>query len=238
MRCFQLLLIFSLINFSLCKGQQFYEMPLDRQVYSTDTLFKNDKVVINYNNNLDKATFSVEFNTDTEFLPNGNCVYQDSSGRILTGSYKNGQMAGLWTEKDSHGNLIGIVNYDYDLYLISKSKLNYGEFVRDTVDPHSFISSYEPTFLGKKSTVFRQFIKENIFLPPSFRFFYNETEKVFVEFDVYENGKVINPKIVRGGNSDLNNEALRVINSSPNWDNFDNEKLNAVRFTFPVIFEK
>jgi len=223
----------------LCKGQQFYEIPLDRLVYSVDTLFENDKLVINYINKLNKATFSVEFNTDTEVLPNGNCVYKDSSGHTLTGLYKKGQMIGLWIEKDSLGNLINKVNYDFEQKLIPKTELNYGEFVRDTSNPHSFISSYEPTFLGKSNTVFRKFIKENTFLPPSFRFFYNETEKVFVEFEVYENGEVINSKVVLGGNRDLNIEALRVLNSSPKWDSFDNnEKLNAVRFAFPVIFEK
>ena len=41
--------------------------------------------------------------------------------------------------------------------------------------------------------------------------------KIIVAFTVDEKGKVMNPKIIKGINSELNNEALRVVNKMPDW---------------------
>lgn len=40
---------------------------------------------------------------------------------------------------------------------------------------------------------------------------------VYIEFTVSETGKVVNPKVVKGVNADLDDEALRVVSSFPDW---------------------
>lgn len=63
--------------------------------------------------------------------------------------------------------------------------------------------------------------------------------RVTLQFTVDENGKVVNPQVIRGVNKELDQEALRVIATSPDWEpgrNKDNKPVR-VRFTFPVIFQ-
>ncbi len=62
--------------------------------------------------------------------------------------------------------------------------------------------------------------------------------KVFVQFTVNEKGKVTNVKILRGIDPLLDNEVLRVIQSSPLWTpGKQRGKPVKVTFTIPVNFE-
>lgn len=61
--------------------------------------------------------------------------------------------------------------------------------------------------------------------------------RVIVEFIIDKNGAVTVPKVVRGINDALNNEALRVIKSLPRWTpGYANGKPVKTRYTYPVTF--
>ncbi len=62
--------------------------------------------------------------------------------------------------------------------------------------------------------------------------------RVIVEFIIDKNGAVTFPKVVRGINDVLNDEALRVIKSLPHWTpGYANGKPANTRYTYPVAFK-
>jgi TonB family protein len=62
--------------------------------------------------------------------------------------------------------------------------------------------------------------------------------KVFVSFVISKKGSVLNTKIERGVDPLLDAEALRVVNSMPNWTpGKENGKNVAVQFTLPISFK-
>jgi TonB family protein len=100
-----------------------------------------------------------------------------------------------------------------------------------------YIVEEMPTFNGGDPAVeFRKFIGRNLQYPPV------AAEKgiegrVIVQFAVNENGKVENAKVVRSVDPALDQEAIRVIESSPAWDpGKQRGKAVAVLFTFPINF--
>lgn len=93
-----------------------------------------------------------------------------------------------------------------------------------------------PLFEGQKSEKFREYIVENLSYPMDAQ----EKRiqgKVFVSFIVETDGTVTNVKVVRGVDPSLDNEAIRVVESSPKWTP-GKQRGQAVRtsFTFPIIF--
>lgn len=61
--------------------------------------------------------------------------------------------------------------------------------------------------------------------------------KVFVQFTVDESGQILNPFVIKSDSQVLNEEALRIVQSMPNW----NPGMNAgtavkVRYTLPINF--
>ena len=74
-----------------------------------------------------------------------------------------------------------------------------------------------PEFPGGNDSLNR-FININFHYPVSYyKWDSNLGTKIIVAFTVDEKGKVVNPKIIKGINSELNNEALRVVNKMPDW---------------------
>lgn len=62
--------------------------------------------------------------------------------------------------------------------------------------------------------------------------------RVFIEFIIDKNGKVTDAEVKRGVRKDLDDEALRVINSMPDWAPGKHSGKNvAVRFTIPVNYK-
>ncbi len=62
--------------------------------------------------------------------------------------------------------------------------------------------------------------------------------RVIVEFIIDKNGAVTFPKVVRGINDELNNEALRVIKSLPRWTpGYAHGRPANTRYTYPVTFK-
>lgn len=83
---------------------------------------------------------------------------------------------------------------------------------------------------------FREFIQKNIIYPEEAKTKKLEG-KVYVSFVVDKDGYIKDAKVVRGSHASLNQEALRVVLSSPRWEpGKEKGKPVSVSFTFPIIF--
>lgn len=102
--------------------------------------------------------------------------------------------------------------------------------------PYYFKVEKMPDFNNKGQDGFRQYLADNIRYPEEAK------EKgiqgrVFVQFMVMRDGSVSHAQIVKGINPVLDKEALRVVESSPEWEagKIDGMPVNVV-FTFPINF--
>jgi TonB family protein len=93
-----------------------------------------------------------------------------------------------------------------------------------------------PVFAGGDLGV-RKYIAENIKYPAEARK-YGEQGKVYVTFVVAKDGAVEKVRVVRGVTPALDNEAIRVVTTMPNWAPGKNkgEPIN-VQYTIPVNFQ-
>lgn len=93
-----------------------------------------------------------------------------------------------------------------------------------------------PEFPGGESTMY-EFLANNIQYPEEAQ--KEQVEgRVTVQFIVNTDGKAISPKIVRGINPLLDAEAIRVINSMPQWTPGKLKgKVASVRYTLPIAFK-
>ncbi|MFW5774596.1 MAG: energy transducer TonB [Tangfeifania sp.] len=98
-----------------------------------------------------------------------------------------------------------------------------------------FVVEDMPEFPGGKDAL-KTYISENVKYPEEAQ--KNDIEgKVFVIFIISKNGKVKNAKVVRGVDSSLDKEALRVIKSMPDWTpGKQRGKQVDVKFTLPINF--
>lgn len=93
-----------------------------------------------------------------------------------------------------------------------------------------------PTFQGQDHEYFRQWISENLRYPQ------RAAEagiqgRVIVQFVVEADGSVTNVEVLRGVDPSLDQEAVRVIESSPRWEpGKQRGDPVRVRFTFPINF--
>jgi len=100
-----------------------------------------------------------------------------------------------------------------------------------------FVVEEMPTFKGKNSDAFRIYIQQNLRYPIE-AMQKGIQGRVYVQFDVDHNGKVKNVKIEKSAGEILDNEALRVVKTSPKWrPGLQRGKQVTVRFTFPIVFQ-
>lgn len=94
-----------------------------------------------------------------------------------------------------------------------------------------------PTFNGgDPAQEFRKYIAKNLRYPQSAAE-NGISGRVIVQFSVSEAGQVVDARVVRSVDPDLDKEALRLVNSSSRWSPGKNEgKPVKVMFTFPVNF--
>jgi TonB family protein len=95
-----------------------------------------------------------------------------------------------------------------------------------------------PSFQGKGfEGAFREYIAKNIIYPEEAKK-NGITGKVYVQFTVNKKGEVTDVKVLRGVAPSLDEEAIRVVKSSPLWTpgKQKGEPVD-VQFTFPITFE-
>ena len=111
---------------------------------------------------------------------------------------------------------------------------NDGEEVTD--EEIFFVVEDMPSFQGKGQEGFREWIAHNLKYPEA------AAKKriggrVYVQFAVNSNGEVVDAIVIKGVDPMLDQEALRVVMSSPRWEpGRQRGKPVKVQFTFPINF--
>ena len=95
----------------------------------------------------------------------------------------------------------------------------------------------KPSFNDGDVNAFAQWVKDNLVYPDEAK---NNSisGRVTLQFTVETDGSVKNVKVLRGVDPLLDNEAIRVISSSPQWKpGYQDGKPVSVTYTFPIIFK-
>ena len=95
----------------------------------------------------------------------------------------------------------------------------------------------KPTFQGGDSNQFSKWVNQRLVYPDSLKK-QGIQGRVTLQFTVQADGTVGNVRVLRGVHPDLDNEAVRVVVSSPEWNPGKcKDKAVPVTYTFPVIFQ-
>ena len=99
------------------------------------------------------------------------------------------------------------------------------------------LADTKPGFNGGDANEFSKWVAEHMTYPENCKKEGIEG-RVTLSFTVTETGKVTDVKVLRGVHTDLDNEAIRVISSAPDWTpGLKDGKAVPVSYTFPVIFK-
>ena len=98
------------------------------------------------------------------------------------------------------------------------------------------IVEQKPTFQGKDANAFTKWVFSKIVYPEIAK--ENGVQgRVTLQFTIDTDGSVTNVKVLRGVDSSLDKEAVRVVSSSPKWKpGMQRNKPVKVKYTFPVVF--
>jgi len=144
--------------------------------------------------------------------------------------YKEGKKHGYFISYHLDGSPARKELYEDDEFIEGKCFNESGE----TVDYYPYIIM--PAFRGGIEAL-REFIETEIDYPE--KAYRNGHEGVvFVRFTVDEAGEIINPTIIRGDREDFNEEALRIITSSPTWiPGRIDDKPSQIEVSLPIEFQ-
>ena len=113
-------------------------------------------------------------------------------------------------------------------------------FVEEKTDNYTYpvqLIDKKPTFNGGDANEFSKWVNSHLIYPELAK--ENGVQGlVIVQFTVSYTGQVRNVSVLRSAFKDLDNEAVRVVSSSPLWEpgRLDGKLVN-VTYTFPVIFQ-
>lgn len=94
----------------------------------------------------------------------------------------------------------------------------------------------KPKFQGGDANNFAKWVNENIVYPED-ALKAKKEGRVIVMFTITSEGKMTNAKVLKGTFKSMDDEALRVIESSPEWTpGMMHGKAVSVTYTFPVVF--
>ena len=105
-------------------------------------------------------------------------------------------------------------------------------------EPERYIVEIMPTFNGGNPSVeFFKYIVANLTYP-ELAIQNNISGRVIVKFVINSKGELVNAQVIRSVHPDLDNEALRVINTSPLWEpGIQSGRRVSVTFVFPISFK-
>ena len=95
----------------------------------------------------------------------------------------------------------------------------------------------KPSFMGGDAQAFSRWVNERLHYPEAAKA--NGIQgRVLLQFVVGADGKISNVKVIRGVDPSLDKEAVRVVESSPDWiPGRQRDHAVSVTYTFPVIFQ-
>ena len=110
------------------------------------------------------------------------------------------------------------------------------EVVEEEAIPFQLVEE-KPSFNGGDANEFSKWVNSRLVYPEIAK--ENGVQgRVTLQFTVNTDGSVSNVKVLRGVDSSLDKEAVRVVSSSPKWKpGKQRDRAVKVTYTFPVIFQ-
>jgi len=110
------------------------------------------------------------------------------------------------------------------------------EVVEEEAIPFQLVEK-QPSFQGGGPNEFTKWVNSRLVYPEIAK--ENGIQgRVTLQFTVEKDGRVTNVKVLRGVDSSLDKEAVRVVSSSPKWTpGKQRDRAVKVTYTFPVIFQ-
>jgi len=110
------------------------------------------------------------------------------------------------------------------------------ETVEEEAIPFALVEE-KPTFMGGDANNFSKWVNSKLEYPEAAK--ENGVQgRVTLQFTVNTDGSVTNVQVLRGVDSSLDKEAVRVVSSSPKWKpGKQRDRAVKVSYTFPVIFQ-
>ncbi len=110
------------------------------------------------------------------------------------------------------------------------------EVVEEEAIPFQLVEE-KPSFNGGDANEFSKWVNQNLQYPEIAK--ENGVQgRVTLQFTVNPDGRVSNVKVLRGVDSSLDKEAVRVVSMSPKWKpGKQRDRAVKVTYTFPVIFQ-
>ena len=134
-----------------------------------------------------------------------------------------------WTPGEANGKVVA-VSYTFPIIFQTKKPEN------SDVVPFQFADT-KPGFNGGDANEFSKWVAQHLVYPENCK---KEgiSGRVTLSFTISETGQVTDVKVLRGVHKDLDNEAVRVVSSSPDWTpGIADGKAVAIKYTFPVLFQ-
>ena len=110
------------------------------------------------------------------------------------------------------------------------------EVIEEEAIPFQLVEE-KPSFMGGDANEFSKWVNQRLVYPEIAK--ENGVQgRVTLQFTVESDGRVTNVKVLRGVDSSLDQEAVRVVSSSPRWNpGKQDDRAVRVTYTFPVIFQ-
>ncbi len=140
------------------------------------------------------------------------------------------------------------ISVDDDMFMNLEDDANMGVEIMDYIEeaeeeeveeeaiPFQLVEE-KPTFQGGDANEFSKWVNSRLVYPEIAK--ENGVQgRVTLQFTVNADGTVSNVKVLRGVDSSLDKEAVRVVASSPKWKpGKQRDRAVKVTYTFPVIFQ-
>ena len=140
------------------------------------------------------------------------------------------------------------IKVDDDMFMNLEDNANMGVEIMDYVEetkeevveeeaiPFQLVEE-KPSFNGGDANEFSKWVNSKLVYPEIAK--ENGVQgRVTLQFTVEKDGSVTNVKVLRGVDSSLDKEAVRVVQSSPKWKpGKQRDRAVKVTYTFPVIFQ-
>lgn len=110
------------------------------------------------------------------------------------------------------------------------------EVIEEEAIPFQLVEN-KPTFQGGDANTFSAWVNKNLVYPEIAK--ENGVQgRVVLQFTVNTDGSVSGVKVMRGVDSSLDKEAVRVVSMSPKWQpGKQRDRAVKVTYTFPVVFQ-
>ncbi|MES2812553.1 MAG: TonB family protein [Bacteroidota bacterium] len=183
----------------------------------------------NYNNERNRKIIQFWDKNKKHLVKDGNGIYLLERKNVkIKGTVKNYYKDGDWTEEYFQSHSIIIEKYDNGNFIIGKrkesdgSEIEYTEIEKQPSPRKGYQDFYK--YIGSSFKYSDEAVKNKV------------NGRIFIEFVIEKDGKIIDVKLVRGLGYGLDEEAIRVISNYENWIPGQQKGKNVrVRYSVPIM---